>query len=295
MTLVLGQALKRSYERGGAPFRGLLMLLPVLMAFGCVNPLLSPREQASRYALEHGLQPVSFQTDSFLLSGFLKKTEVAEPLLHVYIEGDGLAWLDRQTLSADPSPKHPTALQLAVQDPAAQVLYLARPGQFSETTAAACSPRYWSSHRYSREVAQGIGAAIDQIKRETAAQSIAIVGYSGGGVIGALLAAFRDDVDWLLTVAANLDIEAWTDLHQVSPLPDSLNPADYTAALATIPQIHLVGGEDELVPESVIRSYRNGFQNPLFFQVWVVPEYSHRCCWVRNWPAWLDRAQTAFR
>ena len=86
------------------------------------------------------------------------------------------------------------------------------------------------------------------------ARQLRLVGYSGGGTLAALLAARRADVCQLITVASNLDIERWASHHKVSPLWGSENPASYGAALQHLPQYHLIGGDDQVVPATIVLS-----------------------------------------
>lgn len=125
-----------------------------------------------------------------------------QPLV-VYIEGDGAAWPSRYHPPPDPTPQTPIAWQLAARDNAAKRAYLARPCQY--LTAAQrrrCSRQYWTRKRFAVEVIQQYHHLLDQLKQQTASSRLILTGYSGGGVIATLLAAQRQDVDQLVTVAA---------------------------------------------------------------------------------------------
>lgn len=61
-----------------------------------------------------------------------------------------------------------------------------------------------------------LGAAITLAKAACGAEQVILVGFSGGGGAAALLAAMRQDVTFLGTVAGNLDIDAWANLQGVS-------------------------------------------------------------------------------
>ncbi len=119
--------------------------------------------------------------------------------------------------------------------------------------------------------------------------SIALFGYSGGGAIAALVAARRDDVGSLVTVAGNLDHVAWTSLHKVSPLHGSLNPAAAATSLRNLPQVHFVGGDDAIVPPSIAESYRARIPESERVAIEVIAGYGHRCCWENDWPDLLCR------
>ncbi|WP_414683398.1 lipase family protein, partial [Methylophaga sp. UBA5088] len=142
--------------------------------------------------------------------------------LTIYIEGDGLAWLNRRKISSDPTPVDPLVLKLAVHDK--QAVYLARPCQYVKSDR--CDKKLWTSARFSTEVVESMNQAVTELKNQFQASSLRLIGYSGGGAIATLLAAERNDVDQLVTVTGNLDTTAWTEMQHISALTDSLNPAD---------------------------------------------------------------------
>ena len=201
----------------------------------------------------------------------------------VYIEGDGLAWLDRTTISANPTPQRPVALRLALADPQA-ALYIGRPCQYLDAAQTAkCDPHYWTGYRYAPEVVEALSRAIDRYKGG-GNREIELIGYSGGGVLAALIAARRTDVVRIVTVAANLDLAAWTKSLGVDPMKDSLDPASEADRIASIPQYHLVGHEDETVRPSVVRSYMARVeQQRTTRRMEEVADFSHDCCWYRDW------------
>jgi pimeloyl-ACP methyl ester carboxylesterase len=87
----------------------------------------------------------------------------------------------------------------------------------------------------------------------------------------------------VVTVAANLDHAAWTALHEVSPLWGSLNPADYAASLRQLPQLHLAGAEDRVVPSDVAAAYVERLTPGHRVKLVVIPDFDHECCWVEAW------------
>ena len=86
----------------------------------------------------------------------------------------------------------------------------------------------------------------------------------------------------LVTIAANLDIDAWSDHGGTPRLIDSLNPARQPPLTPSLYQRHYAGGRDSSVPAQVTRAGANPNA-----EVIVVPDYDHRCCWTTLWPSIL--------
>lgn len=194
--------------------------------------------------------------------------------LRVYLEGDGLAWQRRRRVSRDPTPVDPVGLRLAAADDSnATVVYVGRPCQYvgSMETAAAgrgaaagdapgrsrCRPIVWTAARYGEEVLRAMDAALTRAIEGEAPTDLTLVGHSGGGVVAALLAARRDDVTRLVTVASPLDVDHWTRVRAVSPLVHSHSPMDSIEALRAVEQQHFIGLGDERVPASAIERFHD--------------------------------------
>ena len=216
----------------------------------------------------------------------LQRHAAPAAILTVYIEGDGRAWLDRWTPSANPTPERPVGLRLALSDPSTKILYIGRPCQYlSAQETAKCDMRYWTSHRYAPEVVAALSQAIDKHKTDSGA-AIELIGYSGGGVLAALIAARRTDVRRIVTIAANLDLSVWTRTLGVDSMVNSLDPAAEADRIEAIAQYHLAGASDEAVPPSVVRSYMaGGARVGPRRAMEIVPGYDHDCCWHRDWRA----------
>lgn len=220
----------------------------------------------------------------FALQVFYPASLATAPTLSIYIEGDGLAWVGSSSVSTDPTPLNPLALKLALKD-AGPAAYLARPCQYVlREDPVGCESKFWTSHRFAEEVVAASDAAVEVLKQRFHAQHLRLVGFSGGGAVAALVAARRQDVTELITIAGNLDHRAWTDGHHLSPLAGSLNPADFSASLARLPQTHFIGGKDQTVGEAVARAYARRFPPAQRPRLVVMPDFDHHCCWVEAWP-----------
>lgn len=263
----------------------LMMACALALQAGCtVMSPLDRLQQADALAHAAAWQRKTLQGGHFQLSVYLPNAATRASTLTVYIEGDGLAWLNPGTVSPDPTPVQPVALQLALLHPHGAAAYLARPCQFQTISPSGpCRSALWTDARYSPEIIDGMNAVVDQLMRQAGASRLVLVGFSGGGAVAALLAARRTDIVLLLTVAANLDTAQWARLQHLSPLKESLNPADYAMALARVPQQHWVGADDQVVPPAVLAAFASRFPAGAKPTVTVVPGYGHACCWQSSW------------
>ena len=176
--------------------------------------------------------------------------------VRVYIEGDGLAWQSRHRVSMDPTPVDPTGLRLALADPSqATLVYLARPCQYEGANTAACHPIDWTDGRFGDLVLESMDARLDDVIGSHPEADLTLIGFSGGGVVAALLSARREDVDRLVTIAAPLDLEDWARTQGFPPLVSSHSPIDAIADLRSLPQDHFAGTEDRRVAVSTIQHF----------------------------------------
>jgi hypothetical protein len=244
--------------------------------------------ETTREAASGGLSPCDLRGGEFTLAGFARPGPGSA--LTVYIEGDGRAWATRARPSDDPTPREPLTLRLALRDPAPKLLYLARPCQYlaKDQPAGACESSLWTEARYGPKVVDALNQALDEAKERLHAETLSLVGYSGGGVLAMLLAAGRHDVTDVLTVGANLDIRAWAAYHGVSGLAGSLNPADQGPAMAQIWQTHLVGAADTICPPWLCERYLDRIGRPKRARCLVVEGADHREGLVRRWPELLS-------
>lgn len=257
-----------------------------LLLAGCAElPSLSARRtHADQLAAVRGWQAKTIAAGAFDLLAYLPANPLAAKRLTIYVEGDGLAWLDRTAPASDPTPTNPLALRLALAQPDGSAAYLARPCQYTGAEELRCPSKYWTNARFAPEVITATNAAIDRLKVLFHAEQLVLVGYSGGAAVAALVAAKRDDIVLLVGVAGNLDHAAWTKLHRLQPLRGSLNPADESDKLSCVPQVLFVGGKDANIDADLAGDYLLRFPEDRRPRLHIEPEFDHRCCWVDAWP-----------
>jgi pimeloyl-ACP methyl ester carboxylesterase len=203
--------------------------------------------------------------------------------LHIYLEGDGSPYLDRWTIAPDPSPRNPVMLRLMVLDgsPAA---YVGRPCYFGLAADSTCSPLDWTLGRFSERVVASIARAIEDLKEDGRYESIEIYGHSGGGALAVLVAARIPGVVRVVTLAGNLDPDAWATLHGYTPLTASLSPVRQGALPASVAQLHVAGEQDRVVPPWMVQQAATQLGST---EVVVLPGVDHDCCWQATWPEFV--------
>lgn len=268
-----------------------LFVIGTLFFAGCLTvPSASERLfTADAIAKRAGFHRSQVQTTLFLLTAYSKILEPGKDI-HVYIEGDGYAWVTRSRISGDPTPHRPVALELAAEDPAPNVVYLSRPCQYTpvKMNPVCKDETYWTDKRFSEEVIASVNQAIDKFVRDARGSGIHLIGYSGGGAVAVLIAARRKDVKSLRSVAGNLDPNSLNQYHEVSALAEnSLDPMDVTEKLCFIPQCHFIGTEDEVVPALIAENFSKKAGCDTCIHVERVKGADHVNGWAEAWPRLL--------
>jgi dienelactone hydrolase len=261
-------------------------LLFSLILSGCIG--LSSVEirhiEAEKIADKANWSRKTIDTDTFTLTAFTPPRLLYSETLRIYIEGDGLAWINANTPSFDPTPINSVALKLALKDPSDHAVYLARPCQYARSkNLRNCNSRYWTTQRFSQEVITSTNQAISKLKQQFNAKHLILIGFSGGGAIATLAAVQRNDVIHLITIAGNLNTSAWTAQQHLSPLSGSLNPADFWQDLISIPQTHYIGALDNVITPELTKSYQDKFPLGRKPTIIILPDFDHHCCWVDSW------------
>jgi dienelactone hydrolase len=143
-----------------------------------------------------------------------------------------------------------------------------------------CKKAYWNDRRMSEEVIASLNEVIETINN---GQKFSLVGWSGGGGVAVLIAARNKNVKDILTMAANLDTTNFTKHHKVAPMVGSLNPIDYVDRVRNIPQLHLSGGKDNIIPPFIADGFVKKADSICVHQE-ILTEVEHSKGWERRWP-----------
>lgn len=268
-----------------------------LLLSACVS-IPSPvqrQDAADALARSHRWHAERLSGGAFDLMAYVPDAPTDSAQLTVYIEGDGFAWVSTALASADPTPRDPLALRMALAQPEGNAAYLARACQYVDAQASGCPARYWTGARFSAEVVAASNAAIDTLKRRFRAERLVLVGYSGGAAVAALVAVQRHDVALLVSVAGNLDTLAWTRYLHLQPLTESLNPIDAATALRRIPQVYFGGENDAVIPPELVRAYARRLSGSASPNLHIEPGFDHHCCWAEQWPTLWRSMQLPLR
>lgn len=266
-----------------------LFFLTATLLSGCAaaSSISSRHDTAAGIAGSAGMNEMVLQAGTFNLTSW-ERVQQPGTIADVYIEGDGLAWLDKHRKSLNPTPPDPLALRLAAADRSSNVIYIARPCQYTGWNGdGSCPDIYWTTGVAAPEVIAAYDQALNALKAHYQLTGFNLIGYSGGAAIAVLAAARRSDVLSLRTIAGNLDYAAFSALHEVSPIKDSIDPVTVAPALANIPQLHFIGGEDKIVPYGIYDAWKQASGNSACVHSTVMPENTHNRGWAENWASYL--------
>lgn len=266
----------------GRALRRLVVSAVALLACACATP----SQDFAREAHALGFASAIIEGDPFRHAVWFAQVDEPADALHVYIEHDGTPWIDVTRVSDDPTPRTPFALELMAHDRGPR-LFLGRPCYFDTRNDAACSASSWTHRRYAPEVVHSMASALRAFLAQHPYRHVVLIGYSGGGTLAWLLASQVPQTRAVVTIAANLDTDAWTTLHRYSAMTGSLNPALQPPLPSTIVDIAYVGGRDDNVPPSIARSFAGRHPNA---KIVDVAQFDHTCCWIERWPELLESA-----
>ncbi len=257
----------------------LLAVLFSLLFISCTTPSSSFHQQASNF----GFHSQSYQGVGFVHQVYSNQQPRSE-FLHIYLGGDGTPWDKVDRIASDPTPRNPIMLRMMALDSVASI-YVGRPCYHGLSQSPGCDAQWWTSARYSESVVESLRSVLTQLSTEQEMKGAILFGYSGGGTLAMLLAERVPFVKGVVTIAGNLDVDAWTEYHSFSSLTKSLNPASMAPLGRHIVQLHVLGSQDKLVPIHLVEKVlqRQGIHSQV-----IVKDVDHQCCWEANWTQLLQ-------
>lgn len=279
-----------SVSQGMGAMVRLFGLLWFGLLFGCasvVQPYTPPH-----YALEDQLLGARYErqvvrAESFD-SVFFARTQPDPQRITVLIEGDGYAWKTRHVPSEDPTPRmlSPVA-EYALRAPESEnIVYLARPCQLTHANEwRNCTSAVWTRERFDENALAHFKTVFEELRGRYPKAQFSVLGYSGGGVMASMLAAsMPHEVCFLGTVATPIDTAAWTGFHRITPLNTAYSGELLRQNLQELPQMHLVGSRDLVVPKRVVEPFWKQMDSKhLIFE--VVSGATH----TKGWSGAMDR------
>jgi len=253
-----------------------LFLLSLLIS-GCAERPSEFRKFASVDALvsSGGFSKKLVKGENFWITTFGKTTDINQPYVF-YIEGDGLVSRD------DLTPRNFMLLNLAMLDKRPNVYYISRLCQYTPMHMnPKCHKKYWAEYRYSEEAVNELNSVINRLNNS---KPFDLVGFSGGGAMAVLVGARNNKVGSILTIAANLDLETFVKFHNMhmSHLSGSLNPMHYVSNVQRIPQLHIFGSKDKIVPSIIGSNFAKKAASKCV-QIRIMPGVEHNYYWLKHW------------
>ena len=259
----------------GALFIAILMLAGLQ---GCASP--------DTHATEGRLVSTSLLREdvavgNFTLTTYSRIRDSNAPVT-IYIEGDIQGWWPPVDPGANPMPDDGLGLRLANIDPSPNVVYIARPCQFTSGEPA-CDSEAWSHGRYAAQIVESMNRAVDHFAVPFTHPHINLVGYSGGAAIAAIIASRRKDIDSLRSIAGNLDPGGANRIHGVNDNVDFVDPMLIAKRLALIPQEHFVGEKDTIVPPFLAANFIATEGQSYCVKLTPIPGATHTTGWEQVW------------
>ena len=276
----------RRYKKNRLIFRNVFTTVISVFLFAC-----SASSQFSRSAQEHQLLREDITVNSLPLVIFRDAIASDSSEIHFYIDGDGSPWIHGNRIANDPTSRSQIILDLMAEDEADKIL-IGRPCYYMSPRVRPeiCQQKWWTSHRYSPDIVTAMVRVIEKQIQRFEPRKVRLIGYSGGGTLAMLIGKELDEkISQVITIAANLDVDRWTELHGFSPLATSFNIENFPRLSERIKQTHFVGSEDLNVPADITQSVVLRQSNA---KVIRIEGYSHECCWPNDWASRLRQATT---
>lgn len=257
----------------------LFLLISFLLSSCSTTSTIEERVSAAeKVASASNFEKKLVQAGNFVLTTYQRISDNHSPYVF-YIEGDG-SITSHQMISSNPTPSKIMLFRLTILDTRPNVVYIARPCQYTSMELNPnCNGEYWTNKRLSEEVIESINIAINKISNN---KPFHLVGFSGGGGVAVLVAVRNNNVKDIITIAGNLDIQKFSTHHKIYALNQSLNPINYARKINNIPQLHISGSNDKIVPSNIAEDYVEQSASTCVHSK-IFPGITHTLGWDKVW------------
>jgi pimeloyl-ACP methyl ester carboxylesterase len=249
-----------------------------ILLTSCASPSTKFLETAEKYGFSTNLEQGKPYLHRVFLNHAAQQKNFYEEL-HVYVDGDGTPFETANFPAQDPTARNSLILDLLFQDKTPAIL-LGRPCYYGLQLSTNCSPELWTAQRYSNEVVESLVLSLQQFLKKRPTKNLVFIGYSGGGTLVTFLTSHFPQTRSVVTIAGNLDTQAWCDFHDYFPLQESLNPIQQAKIPVEIKQFHFAGLADENVPAEMIKHFSLRQKNSRYIEL---ENFTHECCWADKW------------
>ena len=231
----------------------LTLLLTLLLIAGCSSMPSTP----------DGFEMREAQTEHFTIPVWEKAPLQSNKTIRFYISGNG-----------NPTPKEPVALNLAEKDSFRNIVVLSRPCQYADSKLCSNSA-IDGVGQYSPEIIKELEEIVVYYIQKYKSPNIEFVAYDGGAPIAFSLASQIGRVQKIVTIAGILDLDAYVNKNNLPAFQNAQNPIKMTNRVTQIPQIHFVGGKDEITTRGMAERFVSKLKDPLSAVVKVAPNMGH--------------------
>ncbi|WP_342267978.1 alpha/beta hydrolase [Candidatus Tisiphia endosymbiont of Empis tessellata] len=258
-----------------------IVLLSISLLFSsCVSSIDTRIKEADKVASMNKFEKKLVKAGDFVITTYQRVSDKDSPYVF-YIEGDGSISIGCYAIADNPTPSRVMLFKLATLDTRPNIVYIARvhakytPMELNPN----CNQAYWTDKRMAEDMIESTNIVINSINNGNPAS---LVGFSGGGGVAILVAARNKHIKDIITVAGNLDIENFSKHHGIYALKKSLNPINYAIKISNIPQLHLSGAKDAIVPSKIMHGYVKASSSNCVQQK-IFPNITHTKGWDKVW------------
>lgn len=268
------------------------LLVATGLLSACYLPTMDMKKQTTmRMAVPNSMFERAIEADPYNITVY-ERILTKGTTANVYIEGGEMVWDDFLRDRETATPSNPLALHLATRDNAQNIIWLARPCQFTyapKIDHSECTREEWADGRFSVTNLRAMNAALDNVKKKYGYTGFNLIGVQDGAGVAVHLAAARNDILSLRTVSGMLDTDVFRQVykpekHETVVGAASKNPGIHASALARLPQQHFIGEWSDEVGPAMAQTFRQNAGNSSCIRVLEVKGVTDEKGWVNRWP-----------